>query len=174
MPDDRDALAPVEDVPDAWLWRSLQLRHRSPVLHHLVTIRRSADTHSSPGGGYLGRMGWDAFPRVVDGRTRTAKQVLREELVRSALAVYVNLKSGTAYAAVPGDDGQVHACYFIADTEEFDGETHLRLQATPRRGVALPLARRDRKGHHALVLASAEHPRGNEGTRPWIVKCQVN
>lgn len=46
MPDDRDALALVEHVPDARLWRSLQLRHRSPVLHHLVTIRRGADTHS--------------------------------------------------------------------------------------------------------------------------------
>jgi len=76
-------------------------------------------------------MGWDAFPRVVDGRTRTAKQVLHEELVPSAVAVYVNLKSGTAYAAVPGDDGQVHACYFIADTEEFDGETHYAFKQLP-------------------------------------------
>lgn len=46
MPDDRDALALVEHVPDARLWRSLQLRHRSPVLHHPVTIRKGADNHT--------------------------------------------------------------------------------------------------------------------------------
>lgn len=46
MSDDRDALALVEHVPDAPLWRSLQLRHRSPVLHHPVTIRKAADNRT--------------------------------------------------------------------------------------------------------------------------------
>ncbi|WP_299091686.1 hypothetical protein [uncultured Microbacterium sp.] len=76
-------------------------------------------------------MGWDFIPRTANGRTRTAKQVLHEELVPSALAVYVNLKAGTAYAALPGEDGQIYARYYIADTEEFDGETHYGFKHAP-------------------------------------------
>lgn len=79
--------------------------------------------------GYLGVMPWDGFPRTVDGRRRTPEQILKEEVVPRAVAVYVNLRSGTAYAAVPGDDGRVHACFFLSDSEDDGGEEYVLFKA---------------------------------------------
>lgn len=71
----------------------------------------------------LKRMPWDGFPRVVDGRTHTAKQVFQERLVPSAVAVYVSVKSGNAYAALPDDDGEVYPVFYaVEEANESDDD----------------------------------------------------
>lgn len=75
--------------------------------------------------GYLECMGWDAFPRDADGRRRTAAEAFQEVLVPSAVAVYVSVKSGNAYAALPGEGDEVYPAYFRVEEMEIDGRRGL-------------------------------------------------
>lgn len=45
--------------------------------------------------------------------------------------MYVNLSSGTAYAAVPDDEGQVHGAFYRAESESTDGETWIAFKEFP-------------------------------------------